>query len=67
MSSSPRALELQRAQRQGLVVHDLSDIFEAFEEDAFYDIIHVTRPGKEILAGPWRSTSPSVHGSRGRA
>ncbi len=44
-------LELERArQRQGLVVHDLSDIFETMDEDVFYDIIHVTRPGKAILA-----------------
>jgi lysophospholipase L1-like esterase len=44
-------LELQRARsRQGLVARDLSDIFDSIEEDMFYDIIHVTRPGKEILA-----------------
>jgi hypothetical protein len=44
-------LELQRAEsRQGLVARDLSDIFDSTEEDMFYDIIHVTRPGKEILA-----------------
>jgi hypothetical protein len=43
-------LEWKRAQRQGLVVHDLSDIFDTIDEDVFYDIIHVTRPGKEILA-----------------
>jgi hypothetical protein len=44
-------LELQRAEsRQGLVARDLSDIFDSTEEDMFYDIIHVTRLGKEILA-----------------
>jgi lysophospholipase L1-like esterase len=44
-------LRLKRArQQEGLVARDLSDIFATVDEDVFYDIIHVTRPGKQILA-----------------
>jgi hypothetical protein len=43
--------ELTRAREEdGLEVRDLSGIFDGIEEDLFYDFIHVTVPGKEILA-----------------
>jgi len=43
--------ELERArEREGLEVRDLSGVFDSIGEDLFYDFIHVTVQGKEMLA-----------------
>jgi hypothetical protein len=43
--------ELERARDQeSLEVRDLSGLFDAVDEDLFYDFIHVTVHGKERLA-----------------
>jgi hypothetical protein len=43
--------ELERArEEEGLELRDLSGLFDSIDDDLFYDFIHVTVRGKEILA-----------------